>query len=200
MKVPQLGKSLVTLLVLSGTVLFSVAAPVPRCPDPQFDVCSEDTRASIHDRLLVRDLMAKENPSFDFNITASVPTGILRSLEEDGSTGTRGQEGLTSHPCTKQLSPEQDRICQWSFHCDFNPLRLPTTIFQAQLIGSAVVKLNRHNKQTDENVLVECQCRRVTAPVTVLTFENCTADGKDEWTLASIPVGVSYSCARVAQE
>lgn len=193
MKVPQLGKSLVTLLVLSGTVLFSVAAPVPQCPDPQFDVCSEDTRASIHDRLLVRDLMAKENPSFDFNITASVPTGILRSLEEDGSTGTRGQEGLTSHPCTKQLSPEQDRICQWSYHCDFNPLRLPTTIFQAQLIGSAVVKLNHGN-------VVECQCRRVTAPVTVLTFENCTADGDDEWTLTSIPVGVSYSCVRVQRQ
>ena len=194
MEVPQLGKSHVTLLlVLLGSVLFSAAAatapPVPQCPEPQFNICSEDMRASIHDRLLVRDLIAEENPSFVFNITASVPKEILRSLEEDGSTGTDGQEGLTSHPCTdKQLPAVHNRACQWSYHCDFNPLRLPTTIFQAQLIGSS-----RFWPQKGR-VVVECQCKRVTAHVTVLAFDNCTANGEEEWTLTSIPVGIGFSC------
>lgn len=194
MKVPQLGRNLVTLLVLTGYVLSSSAAQAPQCPESQFNVCSEDTRTSIHDRLLVRHLIAEENPSFVFNITAFVPMGILHSVEEDDSTGTGRQEGLASHSCTKQLSTSPDRFCQWSYHCDFNPLRLPATIFQAQLIGNAQFQL----KDNKGNV-VECQCRKVTAPVAVLTFENCTAGGEDEWTLTSIPVAVGYSCARAAQ-
>lgn len=171
------------VLVLSAMVLLSAAAPY-RCRETHFNVCSEENkRSSVHERLLVRHLITEEMPETKINITASVPQGALSSVEEDNTADSR-QQSLTIEPCSKHFSLPVDRVCQWSYHCDFDALRLPAIIYQAHLTDNKPRKLNKS---------IECMCRKVTATVTVLAFQNCTL-GEEEWTLKSIPVVAGYSC------
>ena len=185
---PHLGTSFA--LVLSAMVLLSAAAPY-RCRETHFNVCSEENkRSSVHERLLVRHLITEEIPDTKINITASVPRGALSSVEEDSTADSR-QQSLTIEPCSKHFSLPVDRVCQWSYHCDFDALRLPAIIYQAHLTDNKPRKLRKGN--TAAGPLMECTCRKVTATVPVLAFQNCTL-GEEEWTLKSIPVVAGYSC------
>lgn len=181
MKVLHSVKSLT--LVLSAMVFLSAAAPY-QCREPQFSVCGEEgTQTNIQDRLLVRHVITTEFPSFVFNITATV-------AEDFNERPSGGQQGLTTEPCTKQLPPIEDTMCQWSYQCDFSALRLPATIYQARLTGGETKQV----KAKDSENWKECVCTKIKVPVTVLMFQNCTLEGKEEWAKTSISVDVGYSC------
>ena len=189
MKVLHSVKSLT--LVLSAMVLLSAAAPY-QCREPKFSVCGEEGKqTNIQDRLLVRHVITTEYPSFVFNVTATVTAVDMQSLAEDfDERPSSRQQALTTEPCTKKLPPIEDTMCQWSYKCDFSPLRLPATIYQARLTGGETKQV----KAKDSENWKECVCTKVKVPVTVLRFQNCTLEGKEEWTQTSIPVDVGYSC------
>ena len=195
MKAPHLGEILA--LVLSTMVLLSSAAPF-QCREPNFTVCSEqDKLTSIQERLLIRHVISKRFPSLTYNITANMPPEDMYSLAEDSdeTPSSEGQQGFTVEPCEEEHFSIEDRFCQWSYQCDFSALRLPTTIFQAQLIGS--VNQSKMPRDLETSSEQECQCKKVTVWVPVLRFQNCTLDGKEEWTRTMTPVNVGYSCVPV---
>lgn len=146
-------------------------------------VCGvEDKRNSVNDRLLIRHLIGEETSTYNFNITAVV------HLED--AEAYSGPQDLAVDTCNKQPFTVTGRLCQWSYTCEFDPLRLPPYIYRAQLI-------TQKNKQLavvgSKNAPDECSCREVTAPVTVLKFQNCTLK-EEEWILKPIQVAVGFTC------
>ena len=68
-------------------------------------------------------------------------------------------------------------LCPFTYHCDYNPQRIPPYIFHARCISSEV-----EGKR----------CREIFYPVTTLTTESCDPIGsKEAWQLKTVIVAAS---------